>query len=263
MDIIRSSPGMRQTVRAFLAVVLFTAVILTALSIYSPTVLAASSWRMGAGGVDDPAALGFEPFGMDVDPVNGYLFVTDAVNNAVKIFDLDGNATGMTLTASGGFTSLLTVKFDGAGHIYVTDKWYFYRFDVTFLSGAYTFSNMIKWDGNSASPSVGRLSFPQGIAVYGNDLYIADTNANRVLKFDASTFSAMSNPVVWSGDLDPDTAVDATINRPFGIAADSSGVYIGNNANSSTYGKIIKLKRDGNALIKTITSPRGFGLHSA
>ncbi|MFX3632376.1 MAG: cadherin-like beta sandwich domain-containing protein [Candidatus Pristimantibacillus sp.] len=121
---------------------------------------------------------------------------------------------------------------------------------------------MIKWDGNSASPSVGRLSFPQGIAVYGNDLYIADTNANRVLKFDASTFSAMSNPVVWSGDLDPDTAVDATINRPFGIAADSSGVYIGNNANSSTYGKIIKLKTDGSALIKTITSPRGFGLHS-
>ncbi|WP_256759494.1 cadherin-like beta sandwich domain-containing protein [Cohnella sp. WQ 127256] len=262
MDIIRSSPGMQKAVRVFLAVVLFTSVILTAMSISSQTVFAASNWRMGDGEAGHPAALGFEPYGMDVDPVNGYLFVTDSASNAVKIFDLDGNATGMTLTASpGSFTEPLTVKFDGAGHIYVTDKWYLYRFDVTFASGSYTFSNMIKWDGNSTAPSVGRLSYPQGVALYVNDLYVTDTNANRVLKFDASTFSPASIPVVWSGDLDPDPAVDATINRPFGIAADSSGVYIGNNANTPS-GKIIKLKTDGSALVKVINAPRGFRLHS-
>ncbi|WP_162463211.1 cadherin-like beta sandwich domain-containing protein [Paenibacillus psychroresistens] len=253
---------MRRTVRAFFVVMLFAAVILTALSIYSKTVFAASSWRMGAG-AGHPAALGFEPFGMDIDPDNGYLFVTDAATAAVKIFDLDGNTTGMTLIASSGsFTNLLSVKFDDAGHIYVTDKQYLYRFDFTFSSGTYTFSNMLKWDGNIAAPSVGRLSFPQGIAVYGNDLYITDTNANRVLKFDAASFSPTSNPEVWSGDLDPDPAVDATIDHPFGIAADSSGVYIGNNKSIIQNGKIIKLKTDGKALIKAIGSPRGFILHS-
>ncbi|MCU6792350.1 cadherin-like beta sandwich domain-containing protein [Paenibacillus sp. WQ 127069] len=261
MGIIRSSPGIRQTVRSSLAVVLLIAVILTVLSIYSQAVFAASSWRMGAAGPDDPAALGFEPFGIDVDPVNGYLFVTDASSGTVKIFKLDGAPTVMSLTASSGsFSDPLAVKFDGKDHVYVTDKLYLYRFDVTFLSGAYTFTNMIKWDGNSAAPSIGRLNYPQGIAVYDDNLYVSDTEANRVLKFDASTFSPMSSPVVWSGDLDPDPDVDATLNGPYGIAADSSGVYIGNRVNTNA--KIIKLKTDGGTLVKTINKPYGFTLHS-
>ncbi|WP_171056158.1 cadherin-like beta sandwich domain-containing protein, partial [Paenibacillus sinopodophylli] len=260
MDIIRSSTGMRKKVRPFLAIVLFIAIMVQLLSSFSQTAFAASSWRMGAG-AGHPSALGFEPFGMDVDPVNGYLFVTDESTFTVKIYDLDGNTTGMTLTASpGNFAEPLAVKFDGAGHVYVTDKWYVYRFDVSFSSGSYTFNNMIKWDGNSTVPSVGRLSYPQGIAVYGNDLYIADTNADRVLKFDVSTFSSTSNPVVWSGDLDPDPAIDATIDTPFGIAADSSGVFIGNNVGST--GKIIKWKTDGSTLIKAISRPKGLRLHS-
>jgi hypothetical protein len=249
---------MRQMVRAFFAASLFTAVILTALSMYSQSVSAASNWRMGAG-PGNPTALGFDPFGIDVDPVNHHIFVADVANSTVRIFDLDGNATPMTLTATDGFTELLAVTFDGLGHIYVTDKRYLYRFDVTFSSGAYTFTNMIKWDGSSTPPSVGGLNYPQGIAIYGNDLYVADTNSNRVLKFDASTFHSTSSPVVWSGDLDPDPAVDATLDKPLGIAADSSGVYIGN---SSSTGKIMKLKTGGGTLIKTAYFPRGFRLHS-
>ncbi|MGO4547976.1 cadherin-like beta sandwich domain-containing protein [Paenibacillus sp. 2TAB23] len=260
MDNVQSPLGTRKNVRAFLAIVVFVAVLLQALSVHSQTVFAASDWRMGAG-AGHPAALGFEPYGLDVDPINGYLFVTDDSNFAVKIFDLDGTATGMTLTASSGsFTDPLAIKFDGAGHVYVTDKWYVYRFDVTFSSGTYMFSNMIKWDGISAAPSVGRLDYPQGIAVFGNDLYIADTYNNRVLKFDVSTFSPMSNPVVWSGDVDPDPAVNATIQNPFGIAADSSGVYIGNNVNMN--GKIIKVMADGSTLTKAIYRPYGFSLHT-
>ncbi|NQX61313.1 cadherin-like beta sandwich domain-containing protein [Paenibacillus qinlingensis] len=261
MDIIRSSPGRRQIVRTFLATVLFTTIILTAISIYSQTVFAASDWRMGAGGSGDPAALGFDPFGLDVDPVNGYFFVTDESNFAVKIFDSNGTAAGTLTASSGSFMEPLAIKLDGAGHIYVTDKWYLYRFDVTFSSGVYTFSNMIKWDGSSVNPSVGRLDYAQGIAVYGNDLYIADTNNNRVLKFDAHDFSSTSSPEIWSGDLDSDPIINATIDNPFGIAADSSGVYIGNNRNNSA-GKIIKLKTDGSTWIRTINAPKGFSLHT-
>jgi hypothetical protein len=260
MDNIQSSSGLRKNVRAFLAILLFAAVLLQALSVHGQTVFAASNWRMGAG-AGDPAALGFEPFGMDIDPINGYLFVTDESTFAVKIFDLNGKATGMTLTASSGsFSDPLTVKFDEAGHVYITDKWYIYRFDVSFSNGSYLFNNMIKWDGNNTVPSVGRLSYPQGIAVYGKDLYITDTNANRVLKFDASTFSPTSSPEVWSGDLDPDPAIDAIINNPFGIVADSSGVFISNNV--GTNGNIIKRKTDGSTLIKAINRPKGLRLHS-
>ncbi|NOU69174.1 hypothetical protein GC096_34735 [Paenibacillus sp. LMG 31461] len=261
MNIIRSSSGRRQIVRTFLATVLFTTMILTAISIYSQTVFAASDWRMGAGGSDDPAALGFDPFGLDVDPVNGYFFVTDESNFAVKIFNSNGTAAGTLTASTGSFMEPLAIKLDGAGHIYVTDKRYLYRFDVTFSSGVYTFNNMIKWDGNSVNPSVGRLDYAQGIAVFGNDLYIADTNNNRVLKFDAHDFSSTSSPAIWSGDLDSDPLVNATIDNPFGIAADSSGVYIGNNRNNSA-GKVIKLKADGSTLIRAIIAPKGFSLHT-
>jgi sugar lactone lactonase YvrE len=218
---------------------------------------AAPSWRMGAG-PGNPAALGFDPFGIDVDPAQDYFFIADTDNNAVKIFDLDGNVTGMVLVPSTGyFLDPLAVKFDGAGHVYVTDKYYLYRFDVLFSGGDYTFNNMVKWDGNSTAPQMGGLNYPQGIAVYGNDLYVTDTYNDRVLKFDASTFTSTSIPVVWSGDLDPDPAVDATLDSPQGIAADSSGVYIGSRANY----KLIKVKTDGSVLVKT-TVVHGLTLHS-
>ncbi|TBL73953.1 cadherin-like beta sandwich domain-containing protein [Paenibacillus thalictri] len=250
-----SSTGMRHLVWIFLA-----AVFMTLLLAYSPSAFAASSWRAGAGGTDDPAALGFEPLGIDYDPVNGYLFVTDSDNGVVNIFNTDGTPTGMALAPTPGlFTETLAVKFDGGGHVYVADKSYLYRFDVSYSSGSYSFGGMIKWNGSGILPTT--LNYPQGIAVYGNDLYVADTLRDRVLKFDASLFSSTSNPDVWSGDLDPDPDKDATLVSPLGIAADSSGVYIGNHVNGVN-GKIIKVKTGGGTIIKPLNYPTGFTLHT-
>ncbi|MBO9599953.1 MAG: cadherin-like beta sandwich domain-containing protein, partial [Cohnella sp.] len=91
-------------------------------------------------------------------------------------------------------------------------------------------------------------------------LYVADTNHDRVLKFDAASFSSTSTPAEWSGDLDPDPARDATIVKPLGLVADSSGVYIGNH--SSSVGKMIKIKPDGSTIIRNVYYPGGFALHA-
>lgn len=248
--------------RLILGAVLFATTMMTALGAPGSAAAAGASWRTGAGGAGDPPALGYNPAGIAIDPANPYLFVANSDNGVVKIYDLDGGVTAMTLAPSPDvFLETMDVQFDGNGHVYVTDRKALYRFDVNYSSGAYVFDNMIKWDGSGLmlSDAINSLLYPQGIAAYGNALYVADTNHDRVLKFDASTFSPTSVPVVMSGDLDPDPAKDATLNSPLGIAADSSGVYIANNNASN----IIKIKPDGSTLSQSVGSrPRGISLNA-
>ena len=76
---------------------------------------------------------------------------------------------------------------------------------------------------------------PQGIAFFGNDLFIVDTNNHVIRKLDSSTGS-ISTYAGISGSYSPMTngpLASATFNQPAGITIDSAGqLYIADWGNS-------------------------------
>ncbi|RAV19440.1 cadherin-like beta sandwich domain-containing protein [Paenibacillus contaminans] len=233
--------------RSYLLAAVVIVTMFSAWIIYGPLVSAAGEWTTGGGAAGDPPAFGGVPTGMDVDPVNGFLFVADYSNHKVNIYDADGIIKG-TLT-SVDFTELLAVRFDG-NDLYITDKNDLFKYNVQYSGTSYTFNLAAKWNGG--------LSYPQGIAIFGNDLYVADTNNNRVLKFNKTTFSSSSAPTIWSGDLDPDPEITTTLHLPTGLAADNSGVYI-----AGLNETIMKVTPSGTVeLVKSLEYPRGLQIAS-
>jgi sugar lactone lactonase YvrE len=186
---------------------------------------------------------------MDIDPVNGFLFVADSLKSKVNIYDADGASKGALTSVD--FTELLAVRFDG-NHLYITDKNDLFKYDVQYSGTTYTFNLAAKWSGS------GGLKYPQGIAIFGNDLYVSDTNNNRVLKFNKADFSSTSTPTIWSGDLDPDPGITTILESPAGIAADSSGVYI-----AGLNETIMKVTPSGTVeLVKSLEYPLGLRIAS-
>ncbi|WP_182303288.1 cadherin-like beta sandwich domain-containing protein [Cohnella cholangitidis] len=259
------NPAMRQPTkwRQAWLVAAIAAALLIAMLVYVKPAAAAGDWTTG-GGPGHPPALsgtGIALYGADIEPVNGYLFATDSGNGKILVMNPDGQVTQeLVAPLPVTFSEPMAIRFDGNGRVYVTDRRALYRFNVSYSGSAYSLSDMIKWDGSGVTPSVGTLRYPQGIAVNGNDLIVADTNNGRVLRFDVSSFGPASSPDVWSGDLDPGP-LDATIRSPFGLAFDGSTLYIGDQSDYLNGGKIIKATVSGSTptvlASKTFNSPKG------
>ncbi|RJX39984.1 hypothetical protein D3P09_11435 [Paenibacillus pinisoli] len=230
--------------RSYLAAALAAAILFSTWAMYSPSLSAAPNWTTGGGEADDPPSFDGVPVGMDIDPVNGFLFVADHINNKVNIYDKDGVSKGIIFSPD--FSQPLAVRFDGPNYLYVTDRNKLFRFHILYWGTSYSFVQDVKWDGG--------LAYPQGIAISGSDLYVADTNNDRVLKFNTATFSSLSTPAIWSDDLDPDPAMTTALQSPTGLAADTSGVYI----SSQSAETIMKVTPSGSVeRVINLDYPRG------
>jgi sugar lactone lactonase YvrE len=138
---------------------------------------------------------------------------------------------------------------DTAGNLYIADT-YNQRVRKVDSSGNIT---TIAGNGTAGSGS-GQLNYPYGLAVAGSGyLYIADAYNNRVLKLNTATLGveivAGTGVGAYSGD--GNQAVDAELQRPLGIAADSAGnLYIADTYNQrirkvDTTGKITTVAGTG------------------
>jgi len=160
-----------------------------AIHIFDPAdPLAAAGWRDMTGGA--PAA--FEPLGLDYFEADGVrrLFVVNAVNNAVEIFDVaeDGALTHLDTKAERRLTSPNSVAAVGVDKFYVTNDIKAGRQSALgtaqfLLRGAE--GDVLYFDGVAWSVSATGLRFANGVVVSddGARLYVAETTGKSVRIF--------------------------------------------------------------------------------
>ncbi len=180
------------------------------------------------------------PIGVALDG-SGNLYIADYLNNRIRKVDA---ATGYISTVAGdgagsfgGDGGLATaaqlrlphdVALDGAGNLYIADsdnhrirKVDSATDNISTVAGGRT--------GDGGLATAASLDFPKDMAVDGSgNLYIADTENNRIRKVDA----VMGNISTVAGDGtngdggdsgDGDLATAAQLSRPAGVALDGSG----------------------------------------
>ena len=143
------------------------------------------------------------------------------------------------------------VAFDGAGNMYIADIYQRIRkidavtgIITTVAGGGGGCPGQTDSVGDGCPAASGTLNYPWGIAVdTAGNIYIADTNNQRVRKVDVSTqiiTTVAGNGYIsypgppssggYNGDNIP--ATSAELNAPWGIAVDSAGnLYIGDTGN--------------------------------
>ena len=129
--------------------------------------------------------------------------------------------------------------FDSNGDLYIADTWNHHIRKVDNLSGNITtvagFGGSQGYSGDGSLATSARLNYPEGAVLdsIGN-LYIADTNSNRIRKVDAlsgiiSTFAG-DGTYAYSGDGGAATA--AALCNPKSVALDSAeNLYIADTSN--------------------------------
>lgn len=173
--------------------------------------------RSGDGGAADSAQLN-TPLGVAVDSF-GNSYIADTANNVVRRVDSNKGTSGTISTFAGTGT---------AGS-----------------SG----------DGSAAASA--QLNGPQGLAVdSAGDLYIADTQNNRVRKVSGGAISTVagSGTAGFAGDGGP--AASAQLNAPFAVAVDAAGnLYIAEFSNN----RVRKVAANGEISTLAGSGVSGFG----
>ncbi len=174
---------------------------------------------------DEPGQFRF-PYGLAVDR-DGNIYVADMKNQRIQVFDQDGQFLRVFERSDGEpFGSVAALAIHD-GQLYVTELPG--RISVFKLSGEKVLE--IRDTGTDTA-----LSFPNGIAVDGNgDIYVADSNNNRILVFDSE------GKLVRSFDGSSE-AGDSPIGFPRGIAISNKGVVF---VVSSMAHKVYGLSREG------------------
>src|SRR5579871_1264998 len=150
------------------------------------------------------------------------------------------------------------IAVDSSGNIYISDagngrvRKVSANGTITTVAG----NGVIGFSGDGVSATQAALNYPAGLAVdRSGNLYIADTGNNRVRKVSGGVI----NTVAGNGTLgyagDGDTAVNAALNYPSGLAFDPAGnLYIADTGNA------VVRKVDSSGSINTIagTGVAGF-----
>jgi len=210
----------------------------------------AGNGTKGYGGDGDPATSAQldGPCGVAVD-AGGNLYIADTDNSRIRkvtpsgtISTVAGNGTEGYSGDDGPATSAelaspYGIAVDTDGNLYVTDTWNNRIRKVTPSGTISTVAgNGTEGYGGDGGPATSaQLSGPRGVAVdAGGNLYIADTDNNRIRKVTPSgTISTVAGNGIegYSGDTGPATSVQ--LNDPCGVAVDAGGnLYIADTDNN-------------------------------
>ncbi|MDE1846025.1 MAG: PGF-pre-PGF domain-containing protein [Candidatus Micrarchaeota archaeon] len=215
------------------------------------------------------------PIAMEFDP-SGNLWVTDAANNRVLKYPTPfvSNEGATVSIGQGSFTTnagLLTqnglifpkgVNFDPSGNLWVTDfgNNRVLEYDTPFTSneGANIIIGQTSYTVNTALATNNGLSGPSSISFdNANNLWVVDSNNNRVLEF-LSPFSTgeVASLVLGQNSLSPSggpTSVGATTQQNFvgpkGMAFNSNGNFlvVGDEQNN----RLLTFSSSGNSIISS------------
>lgn len=219
----------------------------------------------GSAGDNGPATSAWAPqlAGVIVDS-SGALYFADRQNRRVR-----GVSGGVITTAAGsgslpdGFPAIgaelpgpVGVAVDAAGDLYISDNAsHSVRKVSQGIIATLAGTGTAGYGGDGGPGTRAQLAYPSGIAVDpGGNVYIADTNNNRVRKLSSGVITNVAGNGTapgFSGDNGPATL--AQLNFPTGLALDSAGdLYIADGH---------RIRRVSNGIITTVagnTAP-GFG----
>jgi sugar lactone lactonase YvrE len=188
----------------------------------------------GDGGPAGSASL-YYPHSVAVDS-SGNLFIADSANNRIREV-----ASGIITTAAGGGSggdgreatrSIVVLPWavaaDGRADLFIADPAEYRIRRVDSASGIITTA---AGDGNpgfsgDGGPAGSASLYPKGVAVDSSgNLFIADTDNNRIRRVDAATgdISTVAGNGTYGYSGDGGLATDADLDYPYGVAVDSSG----------------------------------------
>jgi sugar lactone lactonase YvrE len=218
----------------------------------------------GDGGPATQAAL-LHPYFAHVGK-DGRLYIADSGDNRIRRVDQDGNITTIGGTGAAGFAGdgcpavdaqlnePLGLALDPVGNVYIADRFNnrIRRVDRTGVITTVAGNGAKGFSGDGGPAREAQLSNVWGIAVDdAGNLYIADTDNNRIRKVDPSgriTAIAGVGSAGSSGDGEP--ATGAQLNTPVGVSVGVNGeLYIA----ELNGGRIRKI--DAAGIITTVAGP--------
>ena len=206
------------------------------------TTLAGTAGISGSADGTGSAARFYSPFGIAVDNAAN-LYVTDLYNHTIRkitpagvvttvagaagVFgSVDGNGSAARFHYPGG------VAVDSANNVYVADTYNHTIRQITSAGSVSTFAGTAGASGNAnGTGSAALFSFPNGVAVGGGNVYVADTWNSTIRKI---TSARVVTTVAGSGAAGNanGTGSAAQFNYPYGLAANNTGtIYVADSYN--------------------------------
>jgi DNA-binding beta-propeller fold protein YncE len=185
----------------------------TTISPLTPTVSAlggaVASFAFGAGTVLPTTGLN-TPYGIGINPVNGYIYVANSGAGNITYYNASGAYLGVFST---GYTQPVGIVFDSSGNAYVIDR------------AAINNGVVYKVSGGVKTAILTNYNSLRGITIdASNNLYIVSGGSNTIRKYSTS------------GGLLLNFNNNATTGYPDGAVVDASGnVYIVDNGNNQVY----------------------------
>ncbi len=214
--------------------------------------------------LDQPSALAYD--------TQGDLFIADTAGNLILEVDLNGVVSIVAGSGAQGFggdggpataallDSPLGVAVDALGNVYIADT---HNRRIRMVSGGVISTiagtGVAGFSGDGAAATTATLARPTALALDSNaNLYIADTDNNRIRMISAGVISTVAGNGQQSFSGDGGLAINAGLDSPSGVSVDTAfNIYI-----SDTHNQRIREVNYATGIIATIAGTGVAGFNS-